>query len=122
MIPSVTFSSDLLIMIAGVVLSAGFTYVPKLNVWFAEKSDEVKQLTMLVLLFAITAIVFALGCFNLIQIEKFVCDRNTAVYFVYTFILAAISNQSADRILPKPIAVRQARDVVQGDELYKGMN
>lgn len=112
MIPSVTFSSDLLIMIAGVLLSAGFTYIPKLNVWFAEKSNEVKQLTMLVLLFAITAIVFALGCFNLIQIESFVCDRNTAVYFVYTFILAAISNQSADRILPKPIAVRQARDVV----------
>ncbi len=119
MIPSVTFSSDLLIMIAGVVLSAAFTYIPKFNTWFAMKSNEVKQLIMLGLLFVTTAVVFALGCFELIPIENFVCDKNTTVYFIYTFILAAISNQSADRILPKPIAVRQAREIVKEDELYK---
>ncbi len=106
-------------MISGVVLSALFTYVPKLNVWFAMKSNEVKQLSMLIMMFVITAAVFTLGCFEFIQIEKFVCDRNTAVYFIYTFILAAISNQSADRILPKPIAVRQARDINVEDELYR---
>lgn len=119
MIPSVTFSSDLLIMIAGVVLSAAFTYIPKFNTWFAVKSNEVKQLIMLGLLFVITAVVFALGCFELVPIENFVCDKNTTVYFIYTFILAAISNQSADRILPKPIAVRQAREIVVEDDLYK---
>jgi len=120
MIPSVTFSSDLIIMITGALLSAMFTYIPKFNVWFALKSDEFKQLTMLILMFVVTAVIFTLGCFNFLQIEKFVCDRNTGFYFVYTFILAIMSNQSAHKILPKPIAVRQANDVVQGDELYKG--
>lgn len=121
MIPSVTFSSDLLIMIAGVVLSAAFTYIPKFNTWFAVKSNEVKQLTMLGLLFVITAAIFTLGCFELIPIENFACDKNTTVYFIYTFILAVISNQSADRILPKPVAVKQANDIAQEDELYKSM-
>lgn len=120
MIPSVTFSSDLLIMVSGAVISLLFTYIPNFNAWFAMKSNEVKQLTMLGLLFVITAAVFALGCFDLIQIENFVCDKNTAVYFIYTFILAVISNQATYQITPKPIAVRQARDIVQGDELYKG--
>lgn len=120
MIPSVTFSSDLLIMIAGAVLSLAFTYIPKFNAWFAEKTNEVKQLTMLVLLFVITAVVFSLGCFEIILIENFMCDKNTAVYFIYTFILALISNQATYQISPKPIAVRQAKDIVQGDELYKG--
>ena len=120
MIPSVTFSLDLLIMIAGAVLSLAFTYIPKFNAWFAEKTNEVKQLTMLVLLFVITAVVFSLGCFEIILIENFMCDKNTAVYFIYTFILALISNQATYQISPKPIAVRQAKDIVQGDELYKG--
>ena len=121
MIPSVTFSSDLSIMVAGALLSALFTYIPKFNVWFALKSDEFKQLTMLILMFVVTGIVFLLGCFDFLQIEKFVCDKNTGFYFVYTFILAVMSNQSAHKILPKPLAVKQAGDVVQGDELYKGI-
>jgi hypothetical protein len=121
MIPSVSFSSDLLIMISGAVLSALFTYVPKFNVWFALKTDEVKQLTMLILMFVATGVVFALGCFDFLQIENFVCDKNTAAYFVYTFILAVMSNQATHKILPKPLAVKQANDVVQGDELYKGV-
>ena len=107
-------------MVSGAVLSALFTYTPKFNVWFALKSDEFKQLTMLILMFVVTGIIFLLGCFDFLQIERFVCDRNTGFYFVYTFILAVMSNQATHKILPKPLAVKQANDVVQGDELYKG--
>lgn len=106
-------------MLLGAAISAAFTYIPKFNAWFAEKSNEVKQLTMLGLMFAITAIMFGLGCSQLIVIKGFVCDQHTAAYFIYSFLWAAISNQAADRILPKPIAVRQAREIVKEDELYR---
>jgi len=107
MIPSVTFSSDLIIMFTGAVISAGFTYIPKLNVWFASFDAETKQLSMLVMMTLVTIAIFTLGCFEVIQIEKFTCDRNTGWYFIYTLFLATFSNQGTDRILPKPSAVRK---------------
>lgn len=106
MIPSVTFSSDLIIMFTGAAISALFTYVPKLNVWFASFDAETKKLSMLVMMTLVTVLIFTLGCFDVIQIEKFTCDRNTGWYFAYTLLLATFSNQGTDRVLPKPLAVR----------------
>lgn len=119
MVTQISLSSELIVMIAGAFLSAMFTYIPKFNVWFAMKSDEVKQLTMLILMFVVSVVIFILGCNDLIPIENFICDKHTVWYFIYTFFIAAMSNQSTDRILPKPLAVRQAREIVQTDELAK---
>lgn len=115
----VTFTTNFIVMAAGVLISALATYVPKFNTWFAMKSDEAKQLTMLILMFVVSAVIFGLGCFGFITIDGFACNKQTVFDFGYMFFMAAISNQSADRILPKPIAVRQARDIVQTDELAK---
>jgi len=116
-----TLNQDVIVMIAGSVLSMSFTYIPKFNVWFAMKSNEFKQFTMLILMFVSTAAIFGLGCANLIQINNFICDKTTAAHFVYTFVLAVMSNQSTYMVTPKPIAVKQANDIVQEDELYKSM-
>lgn len=113
-----TLNQDVIVMVAGAILSLAFTYIPKFNVWFALKSAEFKQLTMLIIMFVTTGVLFALGCFEFININNFVCDKATATQFVYTFILAVISNQSTHMITPKPLAVKQANDVVVEDELY----
>lgn len=114
-----TFNQDVLVMIAGSVLSALFTYVPKFNVWFAMKTDEFKQYTMIGIMFVVSGGMFALACFGLLEINEFVCNKGTAWHFIYTFILAVMSNQSTYLISPKPLAVKQANDVIQEDELYQ---
>jgi hypothetical protein len=124
--PAITFGPEFITGAAGMLISLLFTYIAFIkiqgkpfNVWFAEKSNEEKQSFMLLLMTAVTVIVFALGCFKWLEIENFVCTRNTAISFFYSWLLAISANQGTDRIFPKPIAVRQARDIVKEDELYK---
>ncbi len=110
MIPPISFNPEFLAMIAGVVLSLLFSYVPKLNTWYAALATEIKQLIMLGLMLVSTGAIFALGCGGIIPINDFACDQNTAVYFIYTFILALVANQGTYKITPQTIAVRQAKE------------
>ena len=55
-------SSELIVSIAGVVLSLLFSYIPGLRTWFAALVAETKQLIMLGLLILVTAAIYALGC------------------------------------------------------------
>lgn len=120
MIPSVSFTPEFLGLVVGALFSILFSYVPKLNVWFAALSTEAKQLSMLGLMLLSTAAIFGLGCGNIIPINDFVCNQSTAVYFIYVFILSVLSNQGTYKITPQTLAVRQAKEIVVGDELYKG--
>lgn len=112
MVPSISFTPDFLAMIAGVILSLSFSYVPKLNTWYAAKATEIKQLIMLGLMLIATIAIFALGCGEIIPIKNFVCDQPTAVYFIYTFILALVANQGTYKITPQTLAVRQAKEPI----------
>lgn len=109
MVPSISFTPEFLAMIAGVILSLLFSYVPKLNTWYAAKATEIKQLIMLGLMLVTTVAIFALGCGGILPINNFACDQNTAVYFTYTFILALVANQGIYKITPQTMAVRQAK-------------
>lgn len=125
MIPEITMSPELIVIIAGAVISLLFTYVPfkikgkAFNVWFAEFSNEQKQFIMLVIMVLVTGVVFLLGCTDLLPLSGFTCDRYTGAYYVYCLLMAIVSNQGTDRVFPKPVSVRQARDVIKEDELYK---
>ena len=110
MIPSVSFTPEFLAMIAGGLLSLLFSYVPKLNTWYAAKTEEVKKLTMLCLMLITTIVIFALGCGEIIPINNFVCDQPSAVYFIYVFILAIVANQGIYKITPQTIAVKQSKE------------
>ncbi|KKT30690.1 MAG: hypothetical protein UW18_C0012G0009 [Microgenomates group bacterium GW2011_GWF1_44_10] len=109
MIPEISFNTEFLVMMLGIASSAFFTYVPTLNVWFANKSEEYKKLFMLILMFLITAVVFVLGCTNILIINDFTCGQKSAVYFLYVFGLSVISNQTTHKISPTPMAVKQAK-------------
>lgn len=107
----ISMSPDLLTMVAGAVLSLLFSYIPNLNTWYAAKSEEVKKFYMLILLFIVTAGIFALGCFDVLKISDFTCEKNTVFQFIWIYILALIANQSTYKISPQTLAVRQAKSV-----------
>ena len=92
-----TWSS--LAMIAGVVLSLLFSYVPGLRAWFDQFVPEAKRLIMLVLLGLTTGAAFGLACAGIIT--GLACTRAGVVDVVWAFILAAIANQSAYSISPQ---------------------
>lgn len=103
---SISLTPELIVAVAGAIISLLASYVPKFNVWFAALETEVKQLVMLGLMVIVTAVVFAGGCLDFLPVENFSCDKNTAVQFIYLLIIAIVSNQSVHRISPKTESVR----------------
>lgn len=104
-----TVTSEMLVGIAGVVLSLLFSYIPGLRVWYAGLISETKQLIMLGLILAISAAVYVLGC-NGILVTNIACDKGGIVSFVLIVITAIISNQAVYSISPKPGDVQAAKD------------
>jgi hypothetical protein len=96
-------------VVAGIVLTLLFTFAPKLNVWFAAKAEAEKQQWMAVLLLLIAAAGTALSCTGLMVV--IVCTKDGIVaFFLYTLVPAIISNQSVDRLIPKPKSVIMAKE------------
>ena len=92
-------SSELLIVIAGVVLSLLFSYVPRLKDWFDPLWSNQKRLIMLAALLLSAGGVFALACFG--KYDLVVCDAAGAWNMLEYFVLAAIANQTAYQLSPK---------------------
>jgi uncharacterized membrane protein len=107
--PEITVTPEFLCLVAGVILSLLFSYVPRLNTWYASKSEQLKKLFMLLLLFIVVIAIFVLACTGLLPVVGFTCTKDTAVSFVYMFILAVISNQSTHSVTPQTLAVKQAK-------------
>jgi hypothetical protein len=98
---------DMLAMIAGVILTLAFSYIPGLNTAFAKWSPELKRITMLALLLLTSAVVYGLGCAGILN-AGLTCDKQGLVQLIWMFILAVISNQSVYQITPLPASVRLA--------------
>jgi len=88
-----------LAMVAGVLLSLAFSYIPGLRGWFDNFGVEQKRLIMLALLALTTAGAFGLACAGILS--GIVCTVPGAVDAVWAFILAVIANQSAYLITPQ---------------------
>lgn len=93
-------SSEDISMAAGVLLSLGFSYLPGLKEKFASLSATRKRLLMLALLVVVTGGIFGLSCLNFPQPGP--CDQSSALVLVRALILAAIANQSAYALSPRP--------------------
>jgi uncharacterized protein YacL len=106
--PSFELTPEVLSMIAGVILSLAFSYIPKMNTWFAALPPEIKRLIMLALLFVTSGVIFGLGCAGIVQ-AGLTCDKQGVVQLVWCFVLAVIANQGVYSITPQPAAVKQAR-------------
>jgi hypothetical protein len=105
-----TVSSEMLVGIAGVVLSLLFSYIPGLRTWYAALITETKQLIMLGLLVLVTTAIFVLGCYGILS-TGIACDKSGAIALVQMLIVGIVSNQAAYLISP------QANDVVIAKQL-----
>ena len=101
-------SSEQLSVIAGVVLSLVFSYVPGLNAKFAGLAGEYKRLIMLGLLLLVGAASFGLSCANVFPTVT--CDQTGALGLVQAFVFAAVANQTAFNLSPAVSAVTGAKE------------
>lgn len=105
-------TSEILVSIAGVVLSLLFSYIPGLRVWFGALVSEKKQLIMLAALIIVTGGVFGLGCAGVLDIG-IPCDKGGVISIIRLLILALIANQSTYLISPQTndvVIAKQLRD------------
>lgn len=95
-------------VIAGIVLSLAFSYIPKANTWFAGLESTYKRLIMLGLLVLVTAVIYGFACLEWFGVAA-TCDAAGAEALVKALIAAIIANQAAYLISPEPSAVREIK-------------
>jgi hypothetical protein len=98
---------ELLVSIAGIILSLAFSYIPGLDVKFAALEGVYKRLVMLGLMVLTAAGAYGLSCAGLIDAST--CDQAGAWGLVQLFIFAAIANQSAYMLSPETERVFRAK-------------
>ena len=91
---------NLLVMIAGVLLSLAFAYVPGLRDKFDGLESERKALAMAAVLLVAALGVFVAGCYSPWQAVE--CSEEGAWALVDLFIAAIIANQATFLIGVKP--------------------
>ena len=106
---------ELLVAIAGIILSLAFSYVPGLDVKFAALEGVHKRLVMLGSILLAAAGAFGLSCAGLLDAST--CDQAGAWGLVQLFIFAAIANQSAYMLSPETERVLDAKLVRDGWDL-----
>ena len=93
-------TSEQLAMIAGVILSLAFSYIPKLSDWFQTLEPTMKRLIMAGLLLVVAAGTYVLSCVWVV-IAAVACDRGGVMGLVMVFIAALVANQAAFAISPR---------------------
>ena len=88
-----------LAMLAGVVLSLLFSYVPGLSDWYGALSATIKRLIMAGLLLVVAGGAFGLACAGIIT--GIDCSQTGLIDVVWAFILAVIANQSTYALSPR---------------------
>jgi hypothetical protein len=86
-------TAESLALYAGAVLSLLFGYFPVLESWFSGLETGKKRLIMAGLLLAVSAGIFGLSCWKIID-PVVVCDQVGLVGLVKVFVLALIANQA----------------------------
>ena len=90
---------------AGIVLSLGLAYIPKLAEWYDSQTPKAKAGIMALLLAVVSLVIYGLSCAGLAAQFglNIVCDQDGAVQLVQIFIAALIANQSIYLIGVRPI-------------------
>lgn len=95
-------TSEELSVVAGVVLSLGFSYIPGLKSKFDTLAPERKRLVMLGLLVLVSGAVYGLSCAGFAADLGIgvTCDQAGAIGLIRAFVVATIANQSTYMITP----------------------
>ena len=86
---------NILLGLAGAVLSAVFKYWPAAELWY--KQQDNKGLLMLAFVFVLSGLYFAASCLDLVAIE---CSQAGALEVVKAFVTILIGNQLAFLVTP----------------------
>ena len=107
-------TADMLTLIASTLLTLGFSYIPGLRTWYAGKSDEFKQLVMLVLVVVVAAGSFGLACLGWgVELGiTLACTAGGALGLAVQVVLAIIANQGVYALSPQRKDVRALKDGV----------
>lgn len=92
--------ANLLVGIAGVLLSLGFGYIPNLKEWYEAKDGVRKAQIMGFLLLASAVGVFLAGCYS--PWQAVTCDEAGFWGLVELFVNAVIANQATFLIAIEP--------------------
>lgn len=87
-------------VIAGIVLSLIFEYIPGVAPWYDSLDMRKKQGVMALALLVVSLAIFGLSCANLIQVG-ITCDWVGAQELLGMFIAALVANQSTYLIVRK---------------------
>ena len=99
-----SLTPETLSMIAGVLLTLLFSYVPGLAPWFQTLAPEKKSLLMLGLLVLVSAGAFGLACAG--WISGLACTAVELKRLIWCLLLAIIANQAVYKISPQPAAYK----------------
>ena len=105
-------TSETLILISSALLSLLFSYIPGLNVKFAELPDQTKKLVMAGMLLIVTGGIFGLACLGVLQDlfnVSITCERESAITLIRGFIFAVMANQGTFKLSPQTQAVKDAK-------------
>lgn len=96
-------TAEMLTLIAGVLLTLSFSYIPGLRTWYAGKSDEIKQLIMLGLLVLAGGVSFGLAClgWGASLGITLACTMDGALGLIMQIVLAIMANQGVYRLSPQ---------------------
>lgn len=92
-------TQETLVMIAGVVLSLAFSYVPGLRDWYGRQSKETKSLIMALALLLVAGAVFGLSCAGILLWVA--CTKAGAIGLLNLYILALMANQATFMLSPQ---------------------
>lgn len=92
-------SPELIVAVAGIVLSLAFEYIPGVHTWYNALEDNKQKLIMLLALAVTVAGAYGLSCAAWLAV--YACTSAGIQDAVFGFVLAAIANQTTHRLLPK---------------------
>jgi len=107
----ITVTPELLVSIAGIVITLIFSYTPGLRTRFAALQTEYQRLIMLGILVGIVAGIVGLSCAGFAaDIGLLVtCNRSGVVNLVSALIIAIMANQSTYSLTPQTTDVKRVR-------------
>ena len=94
-------TSDLVAMLAGLILSLTFEYVPGAADWYGKFEPTQKRLIMLALLGVAALFLMGASCSGLYDVGV-VCAKDGAAELLRAFLLAMVANGGAHSLLKKP--------------------
>jgi len=89
---TVQITPEFLAMVAGVVLSLAFSYIPGLKSLYDPLSGVWKRVVMAGLLLVVALVLFGLGCAGILGGVS--CDKSGVIQLISVFIAALMANQS----------------------------